>query len=445
MKRIYVLLFVLCLALHGADNPKYVFLFIGDGMSIPQRMLAEEYANKVRGTDICFNHFPYQAMTKTYSANSYVTDSAAAATAIACGVKTNNGRIGLDPQGNVLKSVAFVAQKAGKKIGIVTSIYINHATPAGFYGKRLNRNMYYELGLDLIASGFDFFGGGGVNKNDDKNSSEYKGNIYDLAANAGYKIARTRDELQALKPGDGKVLAPGASGALKFRIDRAPEEEEPALAEYVSKAIEMLDNPKGFFIMVEGGMIDLVGHSNDAATNMEEVTGLDAAVRIAVAFAERHPKETLIVVTGDHETGGMTMGFAGSGNHLNVERLGFQKASVGAFGKLFIKAKEMKPDFNFDDAKAMLTQYFGFKFGEDKDDPMNVKENELKQLKDAFDKGKLPDAARLVMMNKSGVSWTTGKHTSLPVLTTATGVGAENFQGFIENTDLSKKLKELVR
>ena len=443
MKKCFLMLLICCAVLFGAENPKYVFLFIGDGMSVPQRMLAEEYANKVRGTEICFNHFPCQAMTKTYSANSYVTDSAAAATAMACGVKTNNLRIGIDAQGNQLESVAYVAKKAGRKVGIVTSIYINHATPAGFYGKRLNRNMYYELGLDLVASGFDFFGGGGVNKNDDKKSKEYKGDIYDLATAAGYKIARTREELQALKPGEGKVLAPGAKGTLKYRIDREPEEKQPALSEYVAKAIEMLDNPKGFFMMVEGGMIDLVGHGNDAATNMEEVTGLDAAVRVALAFAERHPKETLIVVTGDHETGGMTMGFAGSGNHLNVERLGFQKISAGEFGKKVIAAKKDKADFSFEDAKPMLTKYFGFKFGNDKNDPMTVTEKELKMLQDDFANNKLADAARRVMMNKSGVGWTTGSHTSLPALTTAKGVGAEKFQGFLENTDIAKILKEM--
>ena len=141
MKKCFWMLLICCVVLFGAENPKYVFLFIGDGMSVPQRTLAEEYANKVRGTEICFNHFPSQALTKTYSANSYVTDSAAAATAMACGVKTNNGRIGIDAQGNKLESVAYVAKKAGRKVGIVTSIFINHATPAGFYGKRLNRNM----------------------------------------------------------------------------------------------------------------------------------------------------------------------------------------------------------------------------------------------------------------------------------------------------------------
>lgn len=444
MRRCFLLSLLFCALLFAAERPKYVFLFIGDGMSVPQRMLAEEYACKVRGTQICFNHFPCQAMTKTYSASSYVTDSAAAATAIACGVKTNNGRIGIDSQGNKLESVAYLAQRQGYKIGIVTSIYINHATPAGFYGRRLNRNMYYELGLDLIASGFDFFGGGGVNKNDDKKSGEYKGNIYDLAVAAGYKIARSRDELQALKPGDGKVLAYGAKGRLKYKIDRGAEESEPALSEYVSKAIEMLDNPNGFFMMVEGGLIDLVGHGNDAATNMEEVTGLDAAVRVALAFADRHPKETLVIVTGDHETGGMTMGFAGSGNHLNVERLGFQKISAGEFAKLVAAAQNAKEDFSFEDAEALLTKYFGFKFGDDKKDPMTVNEKELNQLKEAFEKKKLGDAARLVMMNKTGVGWTTGSHTSLPVLTTATGVGAEKFQGVLENTDISKLLGELL-
>lgn len=444
IKRLFLFVMMASVALLAADAPKYIFLFIGDGMSVPQRMLAEEYMKKVYNTEISFNHFPYQALTQTYAANSYVTDSAAAATAIACGEKTNNGVIGLDTKNQPLESVAYVAKKTGRKVGIITSVTINHATPSGFYGKRTNRSMYYELGLDLIASNFDFFGGGGVGGFNNEKSPEYKGDIYELAQKAGYKIATNREELQALKPADGKFLAYGSkSGNLKYVIDREENEKQPELCEFVEKAIELLDNPNGFFMMVEGGAIDYVGHANDAAANMVEVYGLDRAVRKALDFAAKHENETLIVVTGDHETGGMTMGFAGGGSHLNIERLALQRCSTATFAAKIKAAKDAKADFNFEDAKPLLTKWYGFKFDADKD-PMNVTGKDLETLQNGLAENKLHDAARRVMMNKSGVGWTTGSHTALPVVTTARGVASENFQGTIENYDISRKLKQII-
>ncbi|MBO7147337.1 MAG: alkaline phosphatase [Lentisphaeria bacterium] len=423
-----------------AQNPKYVFLFIGDGMATPQRMVAEEFARIIGHGPLTINRFPYHATTRTSSANALITDSAAAATAIACGEKTKNGRIGMDATGKRnLQSVAEVAKSKGKKVGIITSVTINHATPAGFYAHRKDRSQYYAIGLDLIASGFDYFGGGGVSKHNDKKSPDYKGDIYELAAKAGYKVVNTKKDLLNLKPGCGKVLARGSSGSLPYEIDA--DSSLPTLAEFTAKGIELLDNPAGFFMMIEGGAIDWCGHSNEAAGNLREVIGLDNAVRVAVEFAEKHPGETLIVVTGDHETGGMAMGFAGTGYGLYLSRLAHQKCSIGKFGQIFNNAKKAKGDFSFEDAKKLLTEYFGFQFTGKGD--MVLKSAHIKRLEDAFKANRLPQTAKQIMNEFSGVGWTTGAHTALPVLTTSTGVKAELFTGMIENTDISNKLKTL--
>ena len=207
---------LLCVLALGADSPKYVFLFIGDGMSLPQRTLAESFLKRTagEGQQLLINHLPVRASTRTSSANALITDSAASGTAIACGEKTNNGIIGLAPDGKRrLESMAYVAQRAGRKVGIVTSVTINHATPASFYGHRPNRSQYYELGLDLVASNFDYFAGGGCAKNDDRKNPAYKGDIYELARQAGYTVTSTREECARLAPGAGKVFARGASGA----------------------------------------------------------------------------------------------------------------------------------------------------------------------------------------------------------------------------------------
>lgn len=467
MKKIFFLIAML-LAVHvmqAAENPKYVFLFIGDGMSTPQRMIADEFSRKLGKGQLAINTLPFHATTRTCSANSLVTDSAAAATAIACGERTDNGRVGMSADGTrKLVSLAEIARDKGKKIGIVTSVTINHATPAGFYAHRKSRQEMYAIGLDLIASNFDYFGGGGVAKHNDKKSPLYKGDIYDLAARAGYKVIGTRQELLALKPGVGKVLAYGVKDSiLPFAIDRK-DQSVATLAEFTAKGIELLqDAPKGFFMMVEGGAIDYAGHANDAATNLHEVLAFDEAVKVALKFAEKHPNETLIVVTGDHETGGMTMGFAGTGYALYVERLINQTCSAASFIARINSMKKTNPKLQFEDVKKPLSEAFGFKFETKtpeilayeknpkkhpmKDrDPMILTAREVNQLEQAFKEKKTAAfvlEAKHILGHKAGIGWTSGAHTALPVLTTSKGGKAELFTGFINNTDISVKMKSL--
>ena len=194
--------------------------------------------------------------------------------------------------------------------------------------------------------------------------------------------------------------------------------------------------------MVEGGSIDSFGHANEAAANLREVLALDEAVKVALEFQKKHPEETLIVITGDHETGGMTMGFAGSGYSMSTERLAFQKGTANRF-KQILKAAKPK---NFAEAQKLLADFFGFKFtGDIKQDPMVLTPQQIKLLEEGFQKGILHQNAKIVINQKAGIGWTTGSHTALPVLTTSTGVQAQRFTGFIDNTDIAKKLKELIR
>ena len=348
-----------------AGAPKYVFVFIGDGMSTPQRMVAEEFARKTGHGDLAMNHLPYQANTRTKSADAVITDSAAAATAIACGEKTNNRMLGVDPATNRLVSVAEVAKRRGMKVGIITTVTIVHATPAGFYAHRASRGQTYRIALDLVASGFDYFAGGGVyDKFDDKNDPDYRGNVFDLARQAGYEVAiEDRAAWAALKPGSKSWSVFGSHG-MQFAIDA--DGSQPTLAELVAKGVEVLDNPKGFFIMCEGGKVDYSGHANDAATNLRDVLALDDAVKVALAFQAKHPDETLVITTGDHETGGMSMGFAGIGGKFRVELLARQTVSTQEYSEQVKKlVRDRLDDITFDDMKPSLREKFGFVFPED--------------------------------------------------------------------------------
>jgi alkaline phosphatase len=465
MKR-FTLTFVLMLfavAASAADiQPvKYVFLFIGDGMSIPQRTMAEEFLKKTENRGLRINALTHQALTRTQSANSFITDSAASGTAIACGEKTNNGYLGVDPQGNRLESIAEVAHKNGKKVGIITSVTLNHATPAAFYAHNSSRGNNYEIGLDLIASGFEYFGGGGLEKHNDTNSKKYRGDIYELAKDAGYVFSSTPEEFRNIKRGMNKVLSIGTdSSALPYAIDTP--ELGLHLSDYTRQCIELLDNPNGFFIMVEGGAIDWMCHANDAGTTLNEIIEFDNAFNVAWEFAQKHPRETLIVVTGDHETGGLTLGFSGTGYAAYLDLLKNQKCSTGGYAELFKKFAQEHETYTFNDLKPLITEKSGLIFakeGEERPKPekgtMILTENEEKNLTANFEKmfsnKKEPDAkafARAIVRQinaKAGIGWTSDAHTALPVITTAWGSQSEIFSNYIDNTDISKLLKETVK
>lgn len=449
-------------SVYAGAKPKYVFLFIGDGMSTPQRMVAEEFSVKTGNGRLAMNLLPYQANTRTQSSNAIITDSAAAATAIACGVKTKNGMVGVKPDGTPVESVAEIAKKSGMKVGIITTVTIVHATPAGFYAHRKSRGLSYQIALDLVGSGFEYFAGGGVGgRHDYRKDPEYRGNVFDLARKAGYQVITTKDEWAALKPGS-KSWSMFSSGSMDFAIDA--DGSQPTLAEMVSKGIEVLDNEKGFFMMCESGKVDYAGHANDAATNIRGVLALDKAVKAALEFAGRHPDETLVIVTGDHETGGMSLGFAGTGGKFKVEMLVDQKCSAEKFSGIIKNMLGEDVNLEFEKVKPLVTENFGLVFTDDRKNPMRVTSAELKQLKDAFEKDRefikkqvadttahnvrrryvFAATVRSVLAAHAGIGWTSGSHTALPVFTTAQGAGADIIVGMQENTDIGSRLKTLL-
>ncbi len=453
----------------GAKSPKYVFVFIGDGMSTPQRMVADEFSRESGRGPLAMNSLPYQSTTRTRAANALITDSAAAATAIACGEKANNCSLGVVPDGTRLESVAEVAHKKGMKVGIMTTVTIVHATPAGFYAHRKSRGEYYNIALDLLDSGFEFFAGGGVyDKYDDVKNPNYRGDIFDLARKAGYAVVTNKADFAALRPGCGKAWGVFNKFNLDFSIDRTGR--HPSLADMVGKAVELLDGPQGFFIMAEGGRLDAAAHANDPATVVHEAVAMDDAVKVALAFAERHPDETLIVTTGDHETGGMAMGFVGTGYKFYVGLLAKQKCATDTFSDMIAERIGADASFKFDDAKALVTEYFGLVFDESAADTpekklLLLKPAEVDELRKAFQKDvefvaakktetrahdvkrrrQFAATAKRLLSNHAGVGWSSGAHTALPTMTTAGGCGAENFIGFLENYDIARKLKALLR
>lgn len=446
---------------------KYVFLFIGDGMGLPQKGATEAFT----GEQLVMNTFPAQGMTSTYAADRFITGSAASATALASGQKTNIGMLGMSPRQVHVKSIAEMAKENGKKVGIVSSVSIDHATPAAFYAHVPTRGQYYDIDVALAESNFDFFGGGGLKDvaNKKNNSKNFKGNALELIKNSGYKVITDKEEFMALRPADGKVVSWNAwlqdSKALPYAMDMRPQ--DITLPEFTAKAIEMLDNPDGFFLMVEGGKIDWACHANDAAAFIYNTLSFDESIAEAVDFAKHHPEETIIVVTGDHECGGLTLGFAGTKyasyyNSLQSQNVSFQKFSDEVV-KLWKEENGEKVGFEY--FQPTITHFFGLEFeGDANKNPMVVKDYQLAMLKDAYErtmkgekKFKNPELYNLyggydpltvtithVLNNNAGLGWTSFKHTGVPVATSAMGVGAASFNGYYDNIDIAYKLMSIM-
>ena len=455
MKKILFGAFVCASAVAFAAAPKYVFVFIGDGMSTPQRLMAEDFSKRTGRGELAMNHLARRTETATKSANKVVTDSAAAATAIACGEKTDNGMLGMRPDGTRIESVAAVAKKAGRKVGIVTTVTIVHATPAGFYAHNRSRGDSRAIAMDLVKSGFDYFAGGGIG-----GWTQPKGGYFDTNGNFvkleegseavpgidPYSLWQTngymfvKDDLaafKALKPGRPVWCVFGESG-MDYALDR--DGSQPTLAEIVEKGIELLDGPDGFFLMCEGGKVDYAGHANDAGGSVAEQLSLDDAVKVATRFAKAHPGETLIVTTGDHETGGLIRGITGAGAAFDPALLKHQRCTASKFSSILKNAQEKNAAFSFDDAMALVRENFGL------GGPVPLTDADRDELKKSFEQKKPAEfagAAKRILSAHAGLAWKSGGHTALPTMTTAEGPGSEILEGMTDNTEIGARLKGL--
>ena len=309
--------------------------------------------------------------------------------------------------------------------------------------------------------------------------------MYELAEEAGYKVVKTQAEAENLTAEDGKTIVIDETladdDAMSYDMDR--EEGEWGLADYVEKGIEVLDNETGFFMMCEGGKIDWACHANDAAATITDTVAMDEAVGKAVEFYNEHPDETLILVTGDHETGGLTIGFAGTDYDTFLSNISNQKISYAKFDSDYVASyKEEKTDF--DTVMADVTELFGLQppvTGEEKTNQADSKdvhpesedkgtlvltEYEYDKLKAAYDTTMsrtgeeeefsqeeyvlygsyepLTVTITHILNNKSGISFSSYAHTGLPVEVFAMGVGQEQFGGYYDNTDIFNKMAALT-
>lgn len=464
MKKLSLLLSFLLLVLSGyAQQAKYVFYFIGDGMGVNQVQGTELYRGELEGkigiTPIWFTQFPYATTATTFSATNGVTDSAAAGTALATGNKTQNGTIGMkqDLQTEV-SSVAVWAKNKGCRVGVTTNVSVDHATPAAFYAHDPSRGSYYKIGTDLYKAGFDFYAGSDfIDPNNKDNKDGNSENLYTMAEKNGYTIARGyKDYLKKCKKADKMILFQSEKAsekdrtAIPYAIDRT--KDDLTLADITRSAINFLskDLSKGFFLMVEGGKIDWACHSNDAATAFHEVADMDEAVKVAYEFYSQHPDETLIVVTADHETGGFVLGTGAY--KLNLQVLKNQKVSESGFTHILNELrKKYNNNVSWEKVQQALKENFGFwdkvKLNEKQEERLLAKYNDTFKGKEAkLEKSEyaqdepLAAEAKRIIDEIALVGWTSGGHSAGYVPVFAIGAGADLFQGRIDNTEIPIKI-----
>ncbi|WP_033543540.1 alkaline phosphatase [Planococcus sp. CAU13] len=402
---------------HHNGKVRNVIYMIPDGYNAA-------YATNYRwfkGEDSSFD--PHvKGLMKTHSADTEVTDSAAAGTAMATGVKTNNGMVGVTPEGKEVDSILDAAEANKKSTGLVATSTITHATPAVFGASVASRGneagiapQYFENGVDvLLGGGKDYF------LPASEGGKQTQGNLIEQAEKDGYQYVTNREELA--NSNGGKILGLFADDAMSPELQRG-ETDEPSLAEMTEAAIDALKQDKdGFFLMVEGSQIDWAGHAHDAAWAMTDAQAFDEAVEAALEFAEKD-RNTLVVVAGDHETGGMSVGSKGLYD-LNIDIL-HDVTATGDFmaGQL---------DGTRSNVKEVVETYTGFE----------LTEEEINQIKEAQQAG---IAINEVISDRALVGWTTSAHTGTDLPIYAYGPQSDKFVGLFDNTDIPKLMAEAMK
>jgi alkaline phosphatase len=417
-----VLTLVSLLIIYSVFALNVIFL-VGDGMSTNQLFLASILEGKI----LNIMTLPYVGLTTTYSADSWVTDSAPAGTALFSGFKTLNRAIGVLPNGEPIPSVFELAKKMGYKMGIAVTCQVTHATPAAAFAHVNNRSDEVGIAKQFVngevvdvafGGGWQWFlptAEGGV-RTDNLN-------LIEELKRKGYKYISTVEELITLDSSTKKVVGLFAKSELSPVSDRPTT--QPRLDLMTKKAIEILSSGgEPFMLMVEGSQIDWEAHTNDFYGVWKEVIEFDEAVKVALDFAKKDGN-TLVIVLGDHETGGLSL--SAGGYVINVEQARKAKGTT----KMFLK------QYNVNDKEKFITgikEWYG----------VNMNDAEYENLSKVPSNRLARELARYVSF-KVGFGWTTYDHTAQPVPVYAYGPGAENFTGVMDNTDIAKILAKLIK
>lgn len=436
-----------------ADTPKYIFYFIGDGMGPVAVNNAQIYKRTVKGdnTPLTMMRMPYGGLVTTHSASSPVTDSAAAGTALATGSKTKNGMLGMDADTVAVTSMAKILHKNGFGIGLVTTVAPDDATPAAFYANVPNRGMFYEIGKDAAASGFEFLAG--ANLRGTRKKDGMPNDLMKIIEESGMEVVRGTDAVKDVTSRRVLLLSPDTTSMNEVGLAIDSIAGAMLLPDMTQACVDhlMKNSPEKFFMMVEGGSIDHAGHANDAATSIMETINFDNALNVAYRFYEAHPEETLIVVTADHETGGLATANRNHHYWVDFTPLQYQRISKDSFANWTRQEILSGREFTWPEMKEIISDKLGLYTN------IPVDEKEDARLQEMFDKNfrqyKGEELKTLYnaynefcielfdyMSRISGVGWTTNDHSGAMVPLYSVGVGADRISGTLDNTEIPGRI-----
>ena len=432
---------------HTGSGVKYVFLFVADGFG-------ENHYKLLKNEAGCpaLDQFAFARRTGTLNFEGKVTDSAASGTAIACGVKTYNGAIGLDKNRMPVKSISKEFKEHGYKVGIISTSPINDATPSAHYANTFNRSERSLIVHDLYHSGFDFFGA----------SHFYLDSRYQ-PQEAEY-LALIAQKYQVCQGSKWDQLKPEDKNFVINRMERnfpGKPRKTPALADFTALAVKMLDNPGGFFLMVEEGFTDVYSHANDSGALLRAAIDFDRAVAVALEFQKQHPTETLIVVTADHNTGGLHF----LDNYIPGETsLLYQQIQLSDLQEKLVNLYLQKADWDLFERTIVdtlslgritpaerneLKNYFAYFVKQQRKKSKNkdnyVLPDTLPDLPGKNHSSTLAFAAARLRDKRNGLAWEGTGHTGIKVLTFAKGCGEKKFdRNDLENTSIAGLIREIV-
>lgn len=428
----------------GQREIKNVIVMVGDGMGVGQLEVARLFEHGRVGK-LFMQTLPNVALMQTYSADNMVTDSAAAGTAMATGVKTGNGMVGVDENGLKVDSILDLFKANGSKVGVISTNTVVDATPAAFTASVDSRSDNAAIAREMLESDYDVLLGGGS-----KYFSPKKQDGVDLVEKfkeKGYTYASNRDELNKVKDAD-KLLGLFHPSYMNYKADREEtNSNEPTLVEMQDKALEVLDKSKdGFFLMVEGARIDHAAHAADVTGVWKETIEFDNAVKKAVDFAKKD-KETLVIVLADHET----MGFAAS-EVMDIEALKEIEVSPEYMAGKLVENEE-GTGYTTESVKEVFKTYANIELTDEEVAKFNgsiVNEDDgslYYAYKVGWEIGSIiADKYNAGVMSASvRAKSDTGGHSGNMVPVFSYGPGSENFEGVLNNTDISKMISDIMK
>ena len=424
-----------------AGQAKNIILMIGDGMGPAHIQVTWLYATRQLGKNLVMTEVMDNGRTAYMvndTADSTVTESAAAATQMATGVKVLAKSIGIGPDGKILKTILEMTKEKGKATGLVTTSRITDATPAAFAAHVEHRSDEMRIADQLVKSDVNILFGGGKDffvPESEKGKRKDGRNLLNEAKQNGYAVAETAEEMK--KAQGEKILGIFSQGNMNFEIDRKGS-TEPSLAEMTTKALGVLgEKGQGFFLMVEGGRIDHAAHYYDIGSVIFDTLAFDEAAKVAYDFQKANP-DTLLIITADHETGGLVvLPYTPTSKEyegINLEAISKIKASY------LKRNKELGDNPSPEKIKEIMKKYYDTDLTEDQ--VKVIQENPLKGL-DPRHFTKYGNAGiAFVLRLHHRIAWATDSHSATPLLLWGIGPGSEKINGWRHNTEVFSIMKE---